>query len=88
MQRTRIIETEVSTSTTVGSATSINSATCVRLHNNATGIVTVGVATQVGALSALEFTMPGNSVEFLEKLPTDVIYSSTSIKASKVGFTN
>jgi hypothetical protein len=88
MQRTRIIETEVGTGTTVGSATSINSATCVRLCNNTTGIVTVGVATQVGASSALEFTMPGNSVEFLEKLPTDVVYSSTSIKASKVGFTN
>ena len=88
MQRTRIIETEVVTGTTVGSATSINSSTCVRLHNNTTGIVTVGVATQVGASSALEFTMPGNSVEFLEKLPTEVIYSTSSIKASKVGFTN
>ena len=88
MQRTRIIETEVGTGTTVGSATSISSATCVRLHNNTTGIVTVGIATQVGAPSALEFSMPGNSVEFLEKLPSEVIYTSTSIKASKVGFTN
>ena len=88
MQRTRIIETEVSTGTDVGSATSVNSATCVRIHNNNTGIVTVGVATQVGASSALEFSMPGNSIEFLEKLPTDVIYASTSIKVSKVGFTN
>jgi len=88
MQRTRIIESEVGTGTDVGTATSINSATCVRLHNNTSGIVTVGVATQVSASSALEFSMPGNSVEFLEKLPTDVIYSSTSIKASKVGFTN
>jgi hypothetical protein len=88
MQRTKIIETEVGTGTTVGSATSIGSATCVRLHNNTIGIVTVGIATQVGALSALEFSMPGNSVEFLEKLPSEVIYTSTSIKASKVGFTN
>ena len=88
MQRTKIIETEVGTGTTVGSATSIGSATCVRLHNNTIGIVTVGIATQVGASSALEFSMTGNSVEFLEKLPSEVIYTSTSIKASKVGFTN
>jgi hypothetical protein len=88
MQRTRLIESEVGTGTTVGSATNINNATCVRLHNNTSGIVTVGVATVVGASSTLEFSMPANSVEFLEKLPSDVVYTSTSIKASKVGFTN
>lgn len=88
MQRTKIFESEVGTGTTVGTATSINNATCVRLHNNTSGIVTVGVATEVGALSALEFSMPPNSVEFVEKLPSEVIYASPSIKAAKVGFTN
>lgn len=88
MQRTRIIESEVGTGTTIGAATSINSATCVRLHNDTSGIVLVGVATNTSAGIALTFTMPGNSIEFLEKLPTEVIYTSTSIKASKVGFTN
>ena len=88
MQRTKIIETEVSTGISAGAATSIGSATCVRLHNDTAGIVTVGVSTIVGAASTNYFTMPGNSVEFLEKLPTDVIWSVTSIKASKVGFTN
>jgi len=88
MQRTKIIDSEVSTGASAGAATSIGSASCVRLHNDTAGIVTVGVSTQVGAATTAFFTMPGNSVEFLEKLPTDVIYSSTSIKASKVGFTN
>ena len=88
MQRTKIIESEVSTATSAGAATSIGSASCVRLHNNTTGIVTIGVSTQVGAASTIFFSMPGNTVEFLEKFPTDVIWSSTSIKASKVGFTN
>ena len=88
MQRTRIIETEVNTETTAGAATSISNATCIRLHNTTSGIVTVGVSTLVGASTTNYFSMPGNSVEFLEKSPTDVIWTSSAIKASKVGFTN
>jgi hypothetical protein len=88
MQRTKIIESEVSTATSAGTATSIGSATCVRLHNNTGGIATVGVSTLVGAATTAYFSMPANSVEFLEKLPTDVIWSSTEIKVAKVGLTN
>jgi hypothetical protein len=88
MQRTKIIETEVSTGATAGAATSIGNATCVRIHNDTAGAITVGVSTIVGAATTNYFTMPGNSVEFLEKLPTDVIWTSSSIKAAKVGFTN
>jgi len=88
MQRTKVIETEVSTSTSAGSATSITSASCVRLHNITTGIVTVGVSTSVGAATTNYFSMPANSVEFLEKLPTDVIWTTSEIKATKVGLTN
>jgi hypothetical protein len=88
MQRTKIIETEVSTETLAGSASSIGSASCVRLHNDTAGIVTVGVSTLVGAASTVFFTMPANSVEFLEKIPSDVIWTSAQIKAAKVGFTN
>jgi hypothetical protein len=88
MQRTKIIETEVATSTSAGVASSIGSATCVRLHNNTAGIVTVGVSTLVGAASTVYFSMPANSVEFLEKLPSDVIWTNIQIKATKVGFTN
>ena len=88
MQRTRIIETEISTETNAGAATSISNATCVRLHNTTSGIVTVGVSTLVGAATTNYFSMPANSVEFLEKFPTDVIWTSSAIKASKVGFTN
>ena len=88
MQRTKIIETEVSTGGNAGAATSIGSATCVRLHNVTSGIVTVGVSTIVGAATTNYFSMPGNSVEFLEKLPTDVIWTSSAIKAAKAGFTN
>lgn len=88
MQRTKIIETEVSTGTSAGAASSISNATCVRLHNDTSGIVTVGVSTLVGAATTNYFSMPGNSVEFLEKYPTDVIWTSSTIKAAKVGLTN
>jgi hypothetical protein len=88
MQRTKIFESEITTATAAGTATSISNATCVRLHNSTSGIVTVGVSTLVGAATTIYFSMPGNSVEFLEKLPTDVIWTSAAIKASKVGFTN
>jgi hypothetical protein len=60
----------------------------VRLHNNTAGIVTVGVSTVVGAASTNYFSMPANYVEFLEKLPSDVIWTSSAIQASKVGLTN
>ncbi|WJZ48397.1 hypothetical protein [Synechococcus phage DSL-LC02] len=88
MQRTKIIATEVATPTTAGAASSIGAATCVRLHNNTSGVATVGVSTIVGAASTVFFSMPGNSVEFLEKTGTDVIYTTPAIVVSKVGFTN
>jgi hypothetical protein len=88
MQRTKIIETEVATGASAGAATSIGNATCVRMHNDTSGIITVGVSTIVGAATTNYFTMPANSVEFIEKLPTEVIWTSSSIKAAKVGFTN
>jgi len=88
MQRTKIFETEETTGASVGAATSISNATCVRIHNNTAGIVTVGVSTVVGAATTVYFSMPGNTIEFLEKLPTDVIWTSSAIKANKVGFTN
>ena len=88
MQRTRIIESEVSTPTDPSSATSLSNATCLRIHNTTSGIVTVALSESVGAATTNYFSMPGNSVEFLEKSPTDVIWTSAEIRVSKVGFTN
>ena len=88
MQITKIVATEISTPTTPGTASSITQATCVRLHNNTGGVATVGISTLVGAASSVFFSMPANTVEFLAKLPTDVVYTTPAIKAAKVGFTN
>jgi hypothetical protein len=88
MQITKVIETQISTPTTAGAATSLNSATCVRLCNDTGGEITVSISTSVGAASSNSFTIPRYNVEFLQKSPTDVIFTSSAIKANKVGFTN
>ena len=88
MNLTKIIDTEVTTQTSAGAATSISSATCVRLYNNTVGIVTVGISPSVGSASTSYFTIPGGGIEFLAKLGSDVIWTSAAIKANKVAFTN
>jgi hypothetical protein len=88
MQITKLIETQISTPTTTGTATSLNSATCVRLCNDTGGEITVSISTSVGAATTTSFTLPRYNVEFVQKAPTDVIFTSSSIKANKVGFTN
>lgn len=89
MQRTKIIATEVAMPTTAGAASSISEATCVRLYNGSGAAATVGLSTLVGAASTSFFTMPSDSVEFLQKSSTDVIFaSSASVLAAKVGLTN
>ena len=88
MQRTKILSDVVATPTSAGLASSIGSATCVRLYNNTVGIVTVSISTSVGAGTTFQFAIPSTTVEFLEKLPTDVIYTSSQIQANKVAFTN
>jgi hypothetical protein len=88
MQRTKIIESQENTGASAGAATSISYATVVRLFNSTAGIVTVGIAESVGAASTSYFAMPSGSVEFVEKVASHVIWSTASIKANKVGFTN
>jgi hypothetical protein len=85
---TKLIDTQISTPTTAGAATSINSATCVRLCNDTGGEITVSISTSIGAGTTNTFTIPRYSVEFLQKLPTDVLFTNSPIKANKVGFTN
>lgn len=87
-QRIKLVETEVATATSAGAATSITQATCVRLYNSTAGDVTVNLNPSVGSATTTSFTMPTKSVEYLEKLPTDVVYTSSAIKAAKVAFTN
>lgn len=89
MPITKIVDTEVNTGTSAGAATSITDATLVRLYNDSGADRVVAISTIVGAASSTYFTIPNGSVEFLQKNPTDVIWSNgTAIKANKVAFTN
>ena len=85
---TKIVSTEVETGANPGAATSISDATLVRLFNSHSGDVVVAISSVVGAASSSYFTMATKQVEFLQKSPTDVIWTDTSIKANKVAFTN
>jgi len=88
MTRTLIIADEIALANSSVGGTSVSSATVVRLFNGVGGVATVSMASTVGAADTVSFTMPQDYVEFLEKPPSYVIWaSSTSVKATKVGFT-
>ena len=88
MQRTKIIVGEVALATDAGTATSISSATCVRLHNGAGTTAIVSMASTVGAADTVTFSMPADTVEFLEKTASYVVWADSAlVKAAKVGFT-
>jgi hypothetical protein len=89
MQVTKPLSIETDLATSSGAGTSILSATCVRLYNGAGAATTIVISDSVGASASYSFTLPAGSVEFVQKLPTDIIWASaSSIKVTKVGFTN
>lgn len=90
MQLTKLIITKETLSTSAGSASSISAATCVRIANTNNQSITIGISTVVGAATTIYFDIPHDTIEFLQKQPTDVIWQSsgTAITVNKVGFTN
>ena len=86
--RTLVLGVEAALPTTTGTATSVTEASVVRLINNDSSahLVTV-VETQSGSTVG-SFTMPGGSVEFLEKQYAYCVWSaSANVRGTKVGFT-
>ena len=86
--RTLVLGVESALQTTTGTATSVTEASVVRLINNDSSahLVTV-VETQSGSTVG-SFTMPGGSVEFLEKQYAYCVFSaSANVRGTKVGFT-
>lgn len=88
MARTLLLADEINLPTTTGTATSFSSATVVRLVNdNSSAAVVTVVETQSGT-GIGSFTMPGNTVEYLEKQPSYCVFASAAtVKGAKVGFT-
>jgi hypothetical protein len=88
MARTLLLADELVLPTTTGTATSFGSATVVRLVNTGSGLATVYVAQTQSGSGIGSMTIPGNTVEYLEKQSSYVVYASSSdVRGSKVGFT-
>ena len=71
----KVKTTEAAAGTGTGTASNVSSATCVRAVNSGTTVrlVTVEVA---GGTDIGTFSMPGGTVEYIEKDPTDKIFAA------------
>ena len=87
--RTLVTGSQAACGTNSGVASTFGNATVVRLCNNGSTARLIAVVTEAGGTVVGSFTMPGNTVEFLEKKPTEAIFASdTSVLGTPVGFTN
>tara|TARA_B100000965_G_scaffold47698_1_gene34934 strand:- start:26 stop:301 length:276 start_codon:yes stop_codon:yes gene_type:complete len=82
---------EIDLPTSAGAGTSFTEATLVRLVNTAAAgtnhIVTVQET--AGGTGVGTFTLPGQGVEYLEKVATWTVFASNAaVVGTKVGFTN
>ncbi len=88
MSRTLLVGT--GSEVALNTATTLSSATVVRVINLSGGDATVSVAksTTTGYASTATVTLPDDRVEFFEKGPNDQISASDAgVKGFKVGFT-
>ena len=86
--KTLLLGGESALPTTTGTATSFSQASAVRLVNNSsTAYFIVVVETQGGSMIG-SMTLPGNSVEILEKQYSHCLYAENdAVRGAKVGFT-
>ena len=86
MNRTLMIGDESPIPTLSTSASTIDSATVVRVINTTS---TAEVLTMINDdEESVSITIMANSVEFIEKKPTYTIWCNASLRGAKVGFTN
>ena len=82
----KIKTTEAAAPTGSGTATNVSSATCVRAVNSGTTARLVTVEAS-GGTDFGTFTMPGGTVEYIEKDPTDKIFAAhAEILLAAVGY--
>ena len=85
---TLIKGTEAACGTDAAGASTFGSATAVRLVNNGGTARLVTVIDEVGGSTTIgTFTMPGNTVEFVEKKSTEAIFAAdASVLGTAVGY--
>ena len=88
--RTLVTGESAACGTNAAGASTFGNATVVRLVNNSSTARLVSVIDSVGGSTTIgTFTMPGNTVEFIEKKSTEAIFAAdTSVLGSSVGYTN
>ena len=86
---TLIKGTEAACGTNAAGASTFGSATAVRLVNNGGTARLVTVIDSVGGSTTIgTFTMPGNSVEVVEKKSTEAIFAAANtVLGAAVGYT-
>ena len=89
MARTLLKADELDLPTTAGTGVSFTEATLVRLVNTtASDNIVVTVQETRGGTGVGTFTMPGGTVEYLEKAPAHTVFASAAgLRGAKVGFT-
>ena len=88
MARTLCKGAEIALPVSTGTASSLSEATVVRLVNTDTAAHAVSVVETQGGTGVGSFTMPGGSVEYLEKNPTQCVFAdNAAVLGAKVGFT-
>ena len=86
---TLIKGTEAACGTNAAGASTFGSATAVRLVNNSATARLVTVIDEVGGSTTIgTFTMPGNTVEIVEKKSTEAIFAAANtVLGAAVGYT-
>ena len=86
---TLIKGTEAACGTNAAGASTFGSATAVRLINNSGTARLVTVIDEVGGSTTIgTFTMPGNTVEVVEKKSTEAIFApANTVLGAAVGYT-
>ena len=90
MSRTLIKGTEAACGTNAAGASTFGNATVVRLVNNSATARLVTVIDSVGGFTTIgTFTLPGNTVELVEKKQTEAIFAANAaVLGAKAGYTN
>ena len=88
--RTLVTGSQAPSGTDAANASTFGSATVVRLCNYGDTARLVTVIDSVGGSSTIgTFTMPGNTVEFVEKKKTEANFAANAaVLGSAVGYTN
>ena len=87
--RTLVTGSEAAGGTDAAGASTFGSATVVRLVNTTSTARVVTVATAVGGTTVGTFTLLGNTVEFVDKKPTQAIFAAhASVLGTSVGYAN